>query len=245
VLPREAALAAARHWQRRIGLLREPGAKRASLDSLRAVYLPVYLYGALAESSYRASVGEYYYVKENNKRVRRTEFYPLQGEHTVYVRDVVVTASRGIPNDELEHIEPFDLRALHRYSAALISGWPAEEPSVTQDECLALARSEALARIGLELPRFMPGDTHRELQHRTLLQQECLELVLVPLWVFALRYDPERPPIRLIINGQTGRAYGKVPWSVVRVTILIVLAVLMVAALAAIAYYAAHDMRLV
>jgi hypothetical protein len=65
--------------------------------------------------------------------------------------------------------------------------------------------------------------------------------VLVPLWVFALRYDQKKVPIRLIINGQTGRAFGKIPWSWPRLIIAIVLGVLLVTALA---FYLAHEMRL-
>jgi hypothetical protein len=238
VLPREAALEAARKWQRRIGVLRDPGPKRAPLDSLRAVYLPAYLYGAVARSSFNVRIGEYYYTTVNKRRVRRTQYYPLFGQHAAYVRDVVVTASRGIPNDELAHIEPFDLRALHRYTPALISGWPAEEATLSRADCLNQARAEAVAAVESELGRFLPGDTYESLTHRTELEHECLELALVPIWVFALRYDERKPPIRLLINAQTGRAYGKLPWSVLRVSLAVSAAVVV---LIAIFFYAAYQ----
>jgi hypothetical protein len=88
----------------------------------------------------------------------KTEYRDLNGHHATYVADILVTASRGIPNDEIEGIEPFDLRALHRYEPALVSGWISEEPSRTHQECQALARLESTARIGQLLQRFMPGD---------------------------------------------------------------------------------------
>jgi hypothetical protein len=40
-----------------------------------------------------------------------------------------------------------------------------------------------------------------------------MDLVLLPLWIFALRHDPEKPPIRFLVNGQTGAVYGSVPMS--------------------------------
>ena len=66
----------------------------------------------------------------------KTEWSSLHGRHTEYVPDVIVTASSGLPNDELEQIEPFDLRALRRYDDAIVAGWISEDPSLPQEQCL-------------------------------------------------------------------------------------------------------------
>jgi hypothetical protein len=36
---------------------------------------------------------------------------------------------------------------------------------------------------------------------------------LLPVWVFAIRYDERKPPIRILVNGQTGKVGGKIPTS--------------------------------
>jgi len=69
------------------------------------------------------------------RTVTKTEWRSLSGERAEYVTDRVVTASRGLPNRDLEAIEPFDLRALGRYEPALLSGWLAEEPSLSASAC--------------------------------------------------------------------------------------------------------------
>ncbi|MBZ0116915.1 MAG: hypothetical protein K8H88_07970, partial [Sandaracinaceae bacterium] len=157
-----------------------------------------------------------------------------------YVSDRVVTASRGIPNDQLEAIEPFDLRALHRFTPKVISGWAAEEPSMAVAECVALARREAVDAVGRELGRFMPGDSHRNLQWQTRVDQEDLALALLPIWVLPVRYAPDKPPVRLLVNGQTGSIYGKAPVSRVKVTIAILIVVALIAALVAAVLLAAN-----
>ena len=43
----------------------------------------------------------------------------------------------------------------------------------------------------------MPGDSHRDLVHQTWLEQESLDLVLVPVWVLALRYREDRGLLRV------------------------------------------------
>ena len=40
------------------------------------------------------------------------------------------------------------------------------------------------------------------------------------LWIFAIRYDAEKPPIRILVNGQTGKAGGEIPTSWAKVAFL-------------------------
>lgn len=226
-----------KHWLRTRNPWSHSGLKRASLQEVRGVYVPAYLYSALATSHYSASIGEdyteteTYTTTENGKTVTKTrtvtktEWRSLRGEHAEYVPDVLVTASRGLSNAELEELEPFDLRVLARYEPALVAGWVAEEPSLTREECLKLAREETVAKVGRRLEAFMPGDSHRELQYQTRLESESLDVCLVPVWVLAARYDENKPPLRVVVNGQTGEVFGKVPISWVKV-VLTVLGVL-------------------
>jgi hypothetical protein len=186
------------------------GLKKKTAEKVKGVYLPSYLYSATAHTTYDASIAERY---ENDDREKKTEYRDLYGRYASYVADVLVTASRGIPNDEMEGIEPFDLDALRRYTPALVSGWLSEEPSMTQKECRDLARREATAQIEKRLRDFLPGDGVGRLRHQTSLEDESIDLTLVPVWVSAIRYDEQKPPLRVLVNGQTGRVFGKVPFS--------------------------------
>jgi hypothetical protein len=209
VLSRDEAARRMRRWIR--GRRMAPfGLKDRSAENVKGVYLPAYLYSATAHTGYAASIGESY--RDRDKK-RRTEYHQLAGKHSTYVADVLVTASRGIPNDEIEGIEPFDLGSLARYTPGLVSGWISEEPSLSREECRRLGRQEATARIDGMLRRFLPGDTVRDLRRHVELVDESIDLTLVPLWVFAIRYHDEKPPIRVLVNGQTGKVFGKVPVS--------------------------------
>ena len=233
-----------KHWLRTRHPWSHSGLKKAPLQDVRGIYVPAYLYSALAQSEYSASIGEEYTetetytTTENGKTVTKTrtvtktEWRSLSGRHAEYVPDVLVTASRGLSNVELEHIEPFDLRMLARYEPALVAGWIAEEPSLTREECLAMARQEAMEKVKRRLDAFMPGDSHRMQDVDTQLSEESLEVCLVPVWVLAARYDPEKPPLRVVVNGQSGEVHGEVPISWVKV----VLTVVAVAVLALVVY---------
>lgn len=225
LLDRGRAETALRRWLASRWFL--PGSlRRAAVDHTRGVYVPAWLYGAVARARYAARIGEDYTETETytetdaqgktvtrTRTVTRTEWRALEGAFDGYVQDVLVTASRGIPNAELEAIEPFDLRRLARYSPALISGWIAEEPSLDRARCEELARREGLENVAARVAAFLPGDHQADLRLSTRLEQEVADLVLLPIWVFALRHREDRPPVRILVNGQTGRVAGDVPRS--------------------------------
>jgi DNA-directed RNA polymerase subunit RPC12/RpoP len=223
-------------------LFADSALKRATVEDIRGIYLPAYLYSAVARTDYTAQIGEQYTetetytTTENGKTVTktrtvtRTEYRPLAGRHLGYITDVVVSASSGLANAELQSVEPFDLRQLRRFSPALVSGWIHEEFSRTSDECHRMSRTEAVDEVGIRLRRFMPGDSHSDLAWRTAVEWESLDPVLVPVWVLALRYRGDKAPLRVVINGQTGKVAGKVPLSWWKVTLGIVLALAVIAA---------------
>ena len=245
VVTEKRAVEAVTNWVRRSSLFAKAAFRKAVPELTRGVYLPAYLYNAVAESTYDADIGENYTETETytttdkdgktvtrTRTVVKTEWRKLQGRHVSYILDVVVTASKGVSNPALEAIEPFDLRALRRYTPKMIAGWLAEEPSRTQDECFQFAHGEAVEEVGKKLKGFMPGDSYRNLQYQTNVSQESIDLVLFPIWTFAVRYDESKPPVQILVNGQTGRVGGKVPISPVKVTIAVVIVLLIILAVA-------------
>ena len=195
------------------------GLKSASDKTISGVYLPAYLYSATAQSQFNASIAEKYEkIRVDSDggsigKTEETEYRDLAGRRVAYVSDILVTASRNVTNQELAAIEQFDIGKLRRYSAELISGWCAEEPSLSPEECLRLARVEVEAAMPDALHRFMPGDGVKSLRHSTEFLEESLDLVLAPVWIFAIRYDARKPPLRILVNGQTGKVGGVIPFS--------------------------------
>jgi len=240
VVGEDRARSFAREWLKTRGLFREPALKRASLDEIRSVYLPAYLVSGAAHTEYHAEIGEDYRETEHytttddkgnevtkTRTVTRTEWRPLSGTHASYLESLV-SASRGLKNDELEAVEPFDFRRARRYGISMVSGWAVEEPSLTLEACVRTAHQEMLTVIGRRISKFMPGDSHRDLTHSTKIKNQSSSLVLVPIWVLAARFDAKSEPVRIVMNGQSGRIHGQAPYSIVRIALAVTLGVLLV-----------------
>ena len=247
IVNKQRAVADVARWQRRMRLFRRSFSK-ATVEDIKGVYLPAYLYSAVAESRYQARIGENYTETETytttdsqgktvtrTRTVTKTEWRDLHGVHAAYATDLVVTASRGLPNAELEHIEPFDLRNLRRYDPALVSGWLVEEPSMTLEECTVMARVEAQGLEGERLSAFMPGDKFDDLHFKMAVRDESIDPILVPVWVLAVRPDPKQPAVRVVVNGETAEVWGPERWSAWKIILFILLIVGFIAAVALIA----------
>ena len=247
IVTKDRAVAEVGRWQRRLRLFRRSFSK-ATVDEIKGVYLPAYLYSAVVESRYQARIGENYTETETytttdsqgktvtrTRTVTKTEWRDLAGEHAAYATDLVVTASRGLPNAELEHIEPFDLRNLRRYHPALVSGWLVEEPSMRLDECTQAARVEAQKQEGERLSAFMPGDKFSDLHFSMTVKEESIEPILVPVWVLAVRPDPAQPAVRVVANGQTAEVWGPEKVSAIKIILFIIILLAFIAAIALIA----------
>lgn len=241
-MTKEGAQGSVKEWLGRRSFFVQSSVKTGTVEAIKGVYTPAYLYSAMATSHYTAQIGENYQETETyteqdangntvvrTRTVTKTEHRYLSGQHSCYVSDVLVTGSRVVPNNELEAIEPFDLRMMRRYTPAVISGWIAEEPSLALPECYQLARQETMEKLNKELESFMPGDSHHGLTFNTVLDRETTELIYVPIWVLAIRHDPQKPPFRVLINGQTGRIYGKAPLSWLKILLVILLVIALIA----------------
>ena len=82
----------------------------------------------------------------------------------------------------------------------------------------------------------MPGDSHCDLAWRTQVAWESLAPILVPVWVLAVRYRDDRPPLRVVINGQTGAIAGKVPLAWWKIALAIAALAALVAAILVLAH---------
>ncbi len=238
-----------RAWLQQNSWFRSGDLKGARIaEKLRGVYLPFWSFSMLAQSSWSASIGEYWYKTEtytttrNGKtvtrthRVRKTEWWPLNGRHHRYYSGYLVSGSRGLKQGDADRIKPFHLAALNRYRPYFLAGWLSEEYSVERDVALTACKQEFYRREQQNVAEMLPGDTHSDLRVETYFDDVHSDLILLPIYLLSYRYGDKL--YRFLLNGQTGKAAGDKPLSwpkiglaVLAGLLLVLLIVLLVVAL--------------
>ncbi len=213
----------------------------AAPTSLRPAFVPFYVFDAVARSSWSARIGIYWYRTETytttdsdgrtvsrTRTVRETDWHPLSGTHGRRWHDHLVSASKGLPEDESNDLEPFALEQARPFAAELVAGITAELPTVSHDDAHAMAEHE-LSELERKViaGELLPGDTHSGLHSSTEVTVERLRLVLLPVFMAVYHHDGEA--FRLLVNGQTGRVAGRIPRDKVAIALAVAAAVGLVA----------------
>lgn len=238
----EQAMNQFRQWISQSTWFRPGDLKMARIEEkLKGVYLPFWSFSMLAQSRWAASIGEYWYrtetytTRENGKtvtktrRVRETEWWPLEGNHHDYYSGYLVSGSRGLSQHDAERIKPFHLPALKRYEPFFLAGWLCEEYSVEREPALDLCQQEFCRREQSAVAAFLPGDTYSNLRVETSFSQVNSDLILLPVYLLSYRYQDKL--YRFLVNGQTGKVAGDKPLSGWKIAVAVVMGAVLILAL--------------
>jgi len=211
-----------RNWLRTRWLA--PGAlkKMAQLAKIDGVYEPFFTYDAQADSDWSGEAGHYYYttVRRGNQTVqqRQVRWEHRSGRRNQFYNDVLICASRGLPERIVTKAYPFHLNALVPFGPQFLAGFLAEEYSVEPKEGWEKAKGQIVDSERKECSKALDGDTQRGLRVNTRLSAITWKHMLLPLYVAAYMYGAKT--FRFVVNGQTGEVQGEAPISWIKVGII-------------------------
>jgi DNA-directed RNA polymerase subunit RPC12/RpoP len=237
---REAVMAGVNRWIRRLWFRPSALKKVVSFEAV-GVYVPYWTFDTNAHSDWSADAGHYYWVTETRmvmvngklrprvRQVRHTRWVPAWGQRDDTYDDLLINASRGVPDALAAKLGGFDTSALVPYRPEYLAGWRAEEYQVDLEEGWRVARERVIETQKARCAGDVPGDTYRDLRVSNALDDVRWKHVLLPMWT--LSYEFKGKPYSVLVHGQTGKVVGKAPWSWVKIA----LAILAVPALALLA----------
>jgi DNA-directed RNA polymerase subunit RPC12/RpoP len=203
--------------------------------ALNGVYVPFWTFDAGTDSRYSGERGEYYYetrtvnvrvngrTERREERVCRTRWYPTSGRVSRDFDDVLVMASRSLPERLGNELTPWGLDALVPYSPQFLAGFRAEGYTVSLADGHGEARERMSNVIREDVRRDIGGDEQRIHSVDTDWSDETFKHILLPVWMAAYKYNGKS--YRFLVNGQTGEVQGERPWSVWKITFAVILVV--------------------
>jgi len=201
--------------------------------AMNGVYVPFWTFDADTSSRYSGERGEYYYetrtvqVRVNGKmetrqeQVRKTRWYSASGRVARDFDDVLIMASRSLPERLGDELTPWDLGALTPYNPEFLAGFQAEGYTVSLTDGDAEAKDRMSDVIRQDVRRDIGGDEQRIHSVDTDWSDETFKHILLPIWMAAYKYNGKS--YRFLVNGQTGEVQGERPWSVWKIAALVIL----------------------
>ena len=197
---------------------------RALTDTVHGVYLPYWTFDAKVHASWTAESGRYYDVVVNGKEERRTQWTRVAGELDHFFDDELVCASTGVAARHLRRVEPFPTQSLVPYDPGYVAGWTVEKYQIDLLRAAQQSRLMMEGKIRQLCAAQVPGDTQRNLQVEATFSDQSFKHILVPVWLLTYTYGARS--FQLVANGVTGRIAGERPWSWIKVTLVIIAALI-------------------
>lgn len=202
--------------------------------AMTGIYLPFWTFDAKTASRYSGRRGTVYYVaqavqvRDQNGNIRtemrqipQISWAPAAGQVRRFFDDVLVLASKSLPQAYAEALMPWDLTQLEPYKPEFLAGFRSETYTVSLDEGMADARSYMDRMIERDVRFDIGGDRQEIATIETEVSEPTFKHVLLPVWAAAYRFRGKS--YRFVVNGQTGKVEGERPWSWVKIAFAVLL----------------------
>jgi len=203
---------------------------------MQGIYVPYWTFDADTKSSYTGQRGTEYTetrtVRRNGKtetrRVTKVRWRPASGRVARFFDDVLVLASRSLPERFTKALAPWHLEALEPYQPQFLAGFRAEGYQVPLHEGFLTARAKMDQVIARDVKFDIGGDRQRISRVDTAVSAVTFKHILLPVWLAAYKYRSKT--FRFVVNGQTGAVEGERPYSAWKIAFAVVLGLIIAGA---------------
>ena len=204
-------------------------------DGVHGVYLPWWTYDASTLTTYRGERGVQRQVEERQGKAntRRTvvDWSPAAGAVPVAFDDILVVGSPSIPAHLARVLGEWNLAALRPPEPGLMAGFSVEVYRQGLEQGFVEARGRMQGAIDAAIRRDIGGDQQRIHGRQTVVDDIRFKHLLLPVWIGSYRFGGK--PYQVVVNGQSGEVEGDRPFSVVKIALAVVLALIVLAVFAA------------
>lgn len=197
-------------------------------DPLKGIYYPFWTYDSQTATKYTGERGEHYYVtvtsKDSNgntveRQERRTRWYPASGTVSRFFDDILIPASKSLPEDLTNRLSDWKLSDMVEFNPKLLSGFKAETYSKPLKDGFDEATAVMENQIRQDVRQHIGGDEQRIHTMNTDYRDITFKYIQLPVWTLVYRFGKKF--YQVLINGRTGEVAGKRPYSWIKITLLV------------------------
>lgn len=183
-----------------------------TLEQLRGVYVPFWLYDYDTDIHYSAVGTKVRSWTSGNTRYTETSYYQVGREIHIDYAGVPVDASIEMPDSVMDWMEPYKYKQMIQHDNKFLSGFDAEVYNFPPDQL----QQRALRKVDEDSRQWIRKSAS---EYSSLTQENVNvnnrpagnQFALLPVWIYDYRYRNEN--YRFFVNGQTKKCVGTAPLS--------------------------------
>ena len=236
---KDGALEKFRAWVKKRFFVPKKCKKNLDVEGVRGVYSPCWTFDTHAVSTYEGRVGKYYTVTVGSGKNRRTErrirWYYISGEIERRFDDILISAGPKANETPVAKVSPFDTNNATVYTNEFLAGFSANHYEKGVDDAWREAESIISEQLKRDIKSKHNADVVDYIKQRIKHCSPSCKYVLLPIWVGAMGY--RKNTYNFYVNGNTGKVWGKMPVSPLRVGLVVVLSLAVVVGLMLLFHY--------
>lgn len=125
---------------------------------------------------------------------------------------ITTDASTTLSDGSSQRLEPYNLRRAVEFDEDYLVGFYSDMSDVKEKDAISVAKERAKAIVDEELLKSVKGSKKKIVESRETAEvYEKPVTAMLPAWFLTFRY--ENKPYTIIVNGQTGKVVGGLPWN--------------------------------
>ena len=209
---KEASARMAEEFKRRI-FAPDSFLSEATLAGMEGSYVPFWLYDMEADCHYEGTGTRVRVWVRGDTEYTETSYFRVIRDMNVRFEKIPVDASRALPDEIMDLMEPYEYGGLSDFSPEYMSGFLGEVYNNSSEELSGRAQEKARADAKSLLLETVSGySTMIPQQERIDLASGKADFALLPVWCYRYRYRDR--DYDCFVNGQTGKLAGALPLSI-------------------------------
>ena len=182
------------------------------IQEIKGIYVPFWLFDGQAEADVSFAATRSTVMVTGRERITTTRHFDVRRAGTVRFEKIPVDASKKMPDDYMDSIEPFHYDAMVPFSTAYLPGFFADIPDVSIEECSPRAELRATETAVEAMGRQVSGyETCIPTRKDAQLRRGRVRCALLPVWLLSTQWEGKR--FLFAMNGQTGKMVSDLPVS--------------------------------
>ena len=181
------------------------------VEDIQPMYVPFWLFDATvsATATFRAESDKVYDTPRET--VTETSFYSCERTGHMGFGRIPVDGSQKMDDSYMESIEPFDYNDIVEFNAGYLAGYLADRYDVSAEESVSRADKRIETSAAGVLQGTVTGYHRVALENSVVSKEEGkVSYALAPVWILTTRYEGK--PYTFMMNGQTGKMVGHLPY---------------------------------
>ena len=181
------------------------------VEAIQPMYVPFWLFDANIEAHGSFQAKKVHVIDGGKEIIRQTSVFSVERAANMKFERIPVDGSKKMNDDFMDSIEPFNYDELVDFSTAYLTGYLADKYDVTAEACAPRADKRVETSAVEVLKSSVEGFDAVQVENVAVVKDVGkVSYAMVPVWILTTRYNDK--PYTFMMNGQTGKVVGSLPY---------------------------------